>query len=42
VRADLKVVGVNWTGDKYDASRAKEILKNLKTNSVVLTYVAAP
>ena len=41
VRADLKVVGVNWTGDKYDASRAKEILKNLKTNSVVLTYVAS-
>ena len=39
VRADLKVVEINWTGDKYDASRAKEILKNLKTNSVVLTAI---
>jgi len=37
LRADLKVSGIDWTGDKYDNTRAKEILKNLKTNSVVLT-----
>lgn len=42
VRADLKVVTIDWDDDLYSSARAKEILKNLKTNSVVLTYVAAP
>ncbi len=41
VRADLKVVKIDWDDDVYSSARAKEILKNLKTNSVVLTYVAA-
>ena len=40
VRADLKVTKIDWDDDVYSSLRAKEILKNLKTNSVVLTYVA--
>lgn len=42
VRADLKVTKIDWDNDVYSSSRAKEILKNLKTNSVVLTAITPP